>query len=418
MLFMHLSDLHLDTPFSGIGKEMESLQQQLVKAPFEAFERGITVAVNRQVDAVVIAGDVYDSIRQTLYAQYFFIQQLERLNEAHIPVLLIHGNHDFIASDAPQMQLPDNVYQFNTDRVSYFDIETSAGETARFYGFSYTSRWIKERKVTQFPINPRATDYTIGIYHGSREGMESGAGNYAPFAVSEMLDKQYDYWALGHIHQAHRLNDAPIIQYAGNLQGRHRNEVGDKGAFLVTLSKDSQPKSEFIPLSHIVWQTVEISCQRGWQVADLVDTIKESLSIYEEEGKLKEQSYLLTVYFTHAERLEDELIDQITQGELMDLFRNESLQEPFVAVVSIRLRQDQTIEPFIYDEALNESYQQAKALLLQKNKQVEGLEQLFQNDVMVNWLNDIIEDETFYEELVESGSDLMTRLLGMNREEE
>lgn len=418
MLLMHLSDLHLDTPFTGLGKEMESLQDRLVQAPFDALERAVTVAINRKVDAVIIAGDVYDSVRQTIYAQYFFIRQLERLKEVNIPVLLAHGNHDFLSANAPEMNLPDNVYRFNTDEVTYFDIETSAGETARFYGFSYTTRWIKDRKVAQFPANSKATDYTIGIYHGSREGIDSDAGNYAPFTVSEMLNKQYDYWALGHIHKAHVLQEAPLIQYAGNIQGRHRNETGDKGAYLVTLSKERETKSEFISLSDILWQTIEVICQPDWQAVDLVEAIKERIQLYEEEGELKQQSYLLTVYLTHAERLDDELIEQINQDELMDVFKLPSAKEHFVAVTSIRLRHDEVVEPFVYDEALNESYQHAKQLLLEKDSQVEGLDQVYQNDIMIDWLSDIIEDDTFYEEVVQAGSDLMTRLLGMNRKEE
>ncbi|SDI75101.1 metallophosphoesterase family protein [Dolosicoccus paucivorans] len=418
MLLMHLSDLHLDTPFTGLGKEMESLQDRLVQAPFDALEKAMAVAINRKVDAVVIAGDVYDSVRQTIYAQYFFIRQLARLEEVNIPVLLVHGNHDFLSTDAPEMNLPKNVYRFNTDEVTHFDIETSSGETARFYGFSYTSRWIKERKATQFSVNPKVTDYTIGIYHGSREGIESDAGNYAPFTVSELLNKQYDYWALGHIHKAHVLQEAPLIQYAGNIQGRHRNETGDKGAYLVTLSKEGETKSEFVSLSDILWQTIEVICQPDWQVTDVVAAINERIQLYEEEGQLKQQSYLLTVYLTHAERLDDELMEQIGRGELMDVFKLSSAKEYFVAITSIRLRQDEKAEPFVYDEALNESYQQAKELLLQKASQIEGLDQVYQNDIMIDWLSDIIEDETFYEEVVQAGSDLMTRLLGMNRKEE
>ena len=60
---------------------------------------------------------------------------------------------------------------------------------------------------------------------------------YAPFQIRELKEKQFDYWALGHIHKREILLEEPYIVYPGNIQGRHRKEIGEKGAYLIELTK-------------------------------------------------------------------------------------------------------------------------------------------------------------------------------------
>ena len=58
----------------------------------------------------------------------------------------------------------------------------------------------------------------IGLYHGALG--EDGQGDYAPFTLSDMQVKHYDYWALGHIHVRQTLQDKPFIGYSGSIQGK------------------------------------------------------------------------------------------------------------------------------------------------------------------------------------------------------
>ncbi|MCH3989165.1 MAG: hypothetical protein LKE60_04260 [Pediococcus pentosaceus] len=40
-------------------------------------------------------------------------------------------------------------------------------------------------------------DFQIGMLHGSMDGLKSSEAHYAPFTISQLLAKNYDYWALG-----------------------------------------------------------------------------------------------------------------------------------------------------------------------------------------------------------------------------
>ncbi len=76
--------------------------------------------------------------------------------------------------------------------------------------------------------------FNIGLLHTA-----CGFGthkNYAPCGVDDLVRKGYDDWALGHVHTRAELLRDPWIVFPGNLQGRHINEAGPRGATLVTVS--------------------------------------------------------------------------------------------------------------------------------------------------------------------------------------
>ena len=68
--FVHAADLHLDSPFVGIRSEApELVTQTLHRATFAAYENIISLCIREQVDALLIAGDVYDGADRSLRAQ-------------------------------------------------------------------------------------------------------------------------------------------------------------------------------------------------------------------------------------------------------------------------------------------------------------------------------------------------------------
>ena len=76
--------------------------------------------------------------------------------------------------------------------------------------------------------------FNIGLLHTSLTGAE-GHDPYSPCTPAQLADKNYDYWALGHVHArgSHGLPDAAPIEFPGNTQGRHIRESGPKGCLIV-----------------------------------------------------------------------------------------------------------------------------------------------------------------------------------------
>ena len=85
MLLLHTSDWHLGRIFHGLHMtdEQKTVLAQLVQ-----------IAVDRRVDAVLIAGDIYDRAVPPTEAVNLLDNTLKELVMVHnIPVILIAGNH-------------------------------------------------------------------------------------------------------------------------------------------------------------------------------------------------------------------------------------------------------------------------------------------------------------------------------------
>ncbi|EAE1342669.1 exonuclease SbcCD subunit D [Listeria monocytogenes] len=254
--FLHMADLHLDSPFIGLSTLPQPLFSAIQESTFQSLERITTVAIKEAVDFVLIAGDIYDSEDQSVRAQARFAKEMKRLEAANIPVFMIHGNHDFIEKHKEKLALPSNVHVFS-EQVEVMSHKTTTGVSVNIYGFSYNERHIRSSRVGEYKIQGDA-DFHIALLHGSEVSSSEEHDVYAPFRVQEISKKGFDYWALGHIHKRQLLAESPSIYYPGNIQGRNRKESGEKGASIITLSEASTT-IDFIGTSPIIWEEAVIT---------------------------------------------------------------------------------------------------------------------------------------------------------------
>lgn len=275
--FIHAADLHLDTPFSGLEQTSKELAENLREAPFVSLAKMIDLALAEAVDFVLFSGDVYNTERVNIKSQSLFIEQLKRLETAGIDVFLIRGNHDYITDEAKTLSLPlpKNVHTY-TAEVDTHIFETSEKERVAVTGFSYDSQWIFDRKIKEYPKKRQDVDLHIGMLHGSLEGVQTKEGNYAPFSVNELRAKNYDYWALGHIHQYQEISKNPPVYYSGNIQGLHKNETGEKGCLLVEWTPREQ-QIQFVPTAPMVWETLTIDISEAANVSQLFASIRDEI---------------------------------------------------------------------------------------------------------------------------------------------
>ncbi|EAC3817224.1 exonuclease SbcCD subunit D [Listeria monocytogenes] len=261
--FLHMADLHLDSPFIGLSTLPQPLFSAIQESTFQSLERITTVAIKEAVDFVLIAGDIYDSEDQSVRAQARFAKEMKRLEAANIPVFMIHGNHDFIEKHKEKLALPSNVHVFS-EQVEVMSHKTATGVSVNIYGFSYNERHIRSSRVGEYKIQGDA-DFHIALLHGSEVSSSEEHDVYAPFRVQEISRKGFDYWALGHIHKRQLLAESPSIYYPGNIQGRNRKESGEKGASIVTLSEASTT-IDFIGTSPIIWEEAVITLPENSEI--------------------------------------------------------------------------------------------------------------------------------------------------------
>lgn len=232
--FVHTADVHLDSPLATLALRDPELAELIGGATRKAFVAVIDLCLVEEVDALMIAGDLYDGEQTSMKTARFLADQLRRLDEAGVKTFIIRGNHDAESRIARELTLPDSVKVF-AGRAEAVALARGGLEVA-VHGVSFAQKHAPESLLPRFRP-PVQGHVNIGLMHTSLGGSPTH-GLYAPCAPSDLHDAGFDYWALGHIHQRFEERGRAAIVMPGNPQGRDINEAGDKTAALVTIGAD------------------------------------------------------------------------------------------------------------------------------------------------------------------------------------
>lgn len=319
MKFIHAADLHIESPYKGIHSENRELGQALVRCGIRAYEKLIQTCIDEQVDFLLIAGDSFDSDSGSLSAQYRFFRGLEQLKSNDIQVYVVCGNHDPLNQWAKNFTLPDNVHRFGPDTVEKKEFTNKKGETAAIYGVSFGQKVEDRRLVQQFQRTDSA-QFAIGLLHGTLAGREH-KNPYCPFTMDELRASKMEYWALGHIHKREVVNEsAPVVIYPGNLQGRHFNETGDKGCYLISVDNGRVSSKQFVPLSAVVFTYLSQDIQGVNDTSGLFNLLEKIRMEQLSSGS----SCLLRLELTGMSELHELLSQQNELDELIRAFNEEN----------------------------------------------------------------------------------------------
>ncbi|MFN0128309.1 MAG: exonuclease SbcCD subunit D [Verrucomicrobiales bacterium] len=282
--FLHTADLHLDSPMIGLASREGAAVDAILSASRRAFENLINLAIAEQVAFVVIAGDVYDRDWKGYETGLFFRGALVRLREAGIRVFLISGNHDAASVISRKLSLPEGVVVISSRSPETHELHDLP---VAVHGMSFPNRAVPENLVPRYPA-PVPGSFNLGLLHTSLAG-DVRHDTYAPCSVDELIEKGYDYWALGHIHQPDLIHEDPWIVYPGNLQGRSVRECGARGCRLVSVS-DTQTvmDCQWHALDVVRWAVATVDATDLGTVEDIAMQARRALvrEIYAADGRL------------------------------------------------------------------------------------------------------------------------------------
>lgn len=231
--FVHAADLHLDSPFRGLGSS--TLADTLRDATLAAFDTIIDRAIAVQAPFVILAGDIYDGPEYGLRAQVRFLAGLERLAERGIRVFIAHGNHDPKGGRWDLIRRwPRGVHVFQASNPELVEVRVEGELLARVQGVSYGERAETRNLAERFRSAPNDALH-VAVLH-TNVGGDANHHNYAPCSLADLTGRGVGYWALGHVHRHQILSRAPSwVVYPGCTQGRSfaPGEVGPKGAVVV-----------------------------------------------------------------------------------------------------------------------------------------------------------------------------------------
>lgn len=239
--FLQISDLHLDSSLSGgrlalPPEKRERINHDMVRA----LVRAVSMAVEAEVDVILLPGDAWDdeSVSLATAAQFFDVLA----KAAPIPVIIAPGNHDpwhvfsfynpAYYADRIGQPHPTNVHIFTSPTISALQIPALPGIT--FYGCCFTENRPRRERILQGQRPGDNPDHLhVLLLHGSQDDAVAPnpeAMATAPFSAAELLECGFDYTALGHYHRYSDIRDntgAIRAAYGGIPVARGLDETGD-----------------------------------------------------------------------------------------------------------------------------------------------------------------------------------------------
>lgn len=221
MRIIHTSDIHLDSPLTSRLPQAQVRERR--RELLSGFGRLVEEARALSVEAIIIAGDLFDSDRVSRRALDTALGIIEEANG--ITFFYLQGNHEGDALITSARAMPENLKIFGKD-WTYFNMGnlTIAGRSEISENMFDTLSLSAERK-------------NIVVLHGELRD-RSSTPDY--IGIKEAAGKNIDYLALGHYHSysAEAIDDRGAAIYCGTLEGRGFDEVGDKGYTLLSTDSD------------------------------------------------------------------------------------------------------------------------------------------------------------------------------------
>ena len=332
MRFFLFSDWHLGRIFHGLHmtEEQTSVLRQLVD-----------LAVDRKVDAVLIAGDIYDRAVPPTQAVSLLDETLSCLIKKHkIPVILIAGNHDNperlafgqsllaeqnlyifgpVAKDAAPVILHDEFGPVYFAPLTYAEPLVAAEAAEKeITTHEEALQWQVSSMLAQIPENARTVALAHVFLTGGMESPDSerplSVGGASTVGIENFA--AFNYTALGHLH-ACKTGDNKV-RYSGSLLKYSFNEVNQtKGVHIVDLDAEGAISVETVSFT----PTHDLACLRG-TFDDLLKNPRQELTQHflqvtlEDEHPILDAKYRLEQVYPHILHLEYSRLQKLSTDSI------------------------------------------------------------------------------------------------------
>ena len=301
MNFIHIADTHLGrAAFNKLAEDGSNLRETLI---YENFLAAIERIIQEKPDALVHAGDLFDTVKPKTKAYTTVLQALEWLQEAGIPLVLIAGNHSM---------------QKTMHTVSPFEVIARSNMIHAAYSFRYEKVEIGDTIFHLIPNMLHPADYheaakqveistghnNVLVTHGLATTIrDKRLSTVAEFELdSEILTDKFDYIALGHYHG--QMQVAPNAWYSGSIEHLTYGEIADvKGGLMVDPGRHSVEHFSLVrsPMKDLGVIDCSSGGHNGIGYENIVEAIEEEIGLLDGVG---DQMLQITLDFNdHPVRL-------------------------------------------------------------------------------------------------------------------
>lgn len=298
--FIHAADIHLDSPLRGLSRYESAPVDAIRDACRRAFRNLVDLAIEEKAAFVLLAGDLYDGDWKDYSTGIFLSRQVGRLHQQGIRVFAVAGNHDAANRMTRALDTPASMKMFSAGKVETVILEDCS---VAIHGRSFKTRHVDENLAAGFCEGIKGM-FNIGLLHTSLDGRE-GHAPYAPCTLDDLRTRNYQYWALGHVHKQEIVSKDPFVVFPGCIQGRHIRESGPKGCVKVTVEEDAVTQMEPVSLDVLRWTLANIDLADMEDLRDVLETVRETIE--RERALADDRPVAMRIQLIGATKLSDHL---------------------------------------------------------------------------------------------------------------
>jgi len=307
---LHLADIHIGMENYGRLDSKSGLNSRVVDF-LRRMSQVIDLALEREVDVCIFAGDAYKNQRPNPTFQREFARRIKRLADEGVPVILLVGNHDMASADRAASSLDifgvlgvpgvivadrEEVHQITCRRGQSLQVATVPYpqrsrllahsefknmtlddldmEIGRLIGDNITALTAEVKEQPDIPAVLTAHLSVSEAKQGSEQSVMIGRD--VVVLKSLLADPAWEYVALGHIHKHQELNrgQQPPIVYPGSLERIDFGEEGERKGFVMAHIEPGRTEWEFIPVDARRFVTIRLDVtQSDEPMTDILDEL-------------------------------------------------------------------------------------------------------------------------------------------------
>ncbi len=264
MKFVHVADLHFDSPFTGLtkiqnGSDTRRLEQRNV------FKKVIDYCKEKNIDYLWIAGDLYEHE----YVRKSTIEYIHHLFEQikDTKIFIAPGNHDpyIKGSYYETFGWSENVHICKNELECIEDADCNIYMTA-FLDFYQNTSAIENIQIKQ----PHKKNILV-THCDLNGGKDENGFSYHPIPEAKINALGFDYVAMGHIHKTN-FSPNQKIMYPGSTISFGFDEIGAHGMVVGEINEQGL-HTEFVKLDERTFEKYEFSVDNIASQEDLIEAI-------------------------------------------------------------------------------------------------------------------------------------------------
>lgn len=297
MKIIHCADIHLGSGISYIEDPAKRRERQ--DELLETYRRMFRYAVLNEIEAIIIAGDLFDTDRVAAPLMGAVIREI--IDHPDISVYYLKGNHDVNIKSGIE-NIPNlhcftdvvKVYSLHNNELPEMnDIHDLHGDTDVVSSLHNLNMIRNDRVNVNIAgveltpdnrdsfydeLNFAPEDFNILVLHGQL--YENGGSNELAINKRLLQHRNIDYLALGHIH-AYRsggIDARGIYCYPGCLEGRGFDECGSHGFVVLDIdTADGNCKRSFVEFARRKLHEIQVDITDMTGGAEILNSVEKSL---------------------------------------------------------------------------------------------------------------------------------------------